>query len=507
MKEKKEKKDKKQKTESGNKQIVKIKEKKPSQEILKKVLRRTSYTIILILIIIAVCVGVNLLIEKLNISDIDLTQDKIYSLSESSKQIAKNVDKDVNIILVNISDAQSVVDFSNRYHKENEKIKVQEINDVNEYPELMSKYGLTTDTYEIIIQCGQREKILTTDDLYTVDYTTYEEKDLTEEAMTNAILDVTTETRPKIYFLTGHNNSVNAYMYSFKQKLSSEANEVEDLDLLTTGKVPEDCTVLAITTLDEDIKTIEKDAILKYIKKGGEIIVFSDANVSKIKMSNFQKVLDEYGVSISEGIMLEQDTSKMLSGIPSAIVVTVNQGTSITKNINMSTNACFINSGKINIKDSEALEKLGVEVETLATTTEKAFYRSNLSLTSQSKQKSDEEGMATVGALLTKKIDEDNTSKLIIYSNNMFITQMQIALNSQYYLYAYELYNNEDLALNSVSYLTNRENTIMIRKNTETTTYTVTEQQETIILTIIFIIPVVIIIVGIVVWCVRRRKK
>lgn len=73
-------------------------------------------------------------------------------------------------------------------------------------------------------------------------------------------------------------------------------------------------------------------------------------------MPNFQKVLDEYGISISEGILLEQDTSKMLSGSPSAILVTVSQGSSVTNKTNMNMKACFINAGKINFKDDEALE-------------------------------------------------------------------------------------------------------------------------------------------------------
>ena len=325
--------------------------------------------------------------------------------------------------------------------------------------------------------------------------------------MTNALIDVTTEVKPKIYFLAGHNDNLEYYMSSFKQSLAEEANEVENLDLLTTGEVPEDCSVLAITTLNGDIKEIEKDAIIKYIKSGGEIILFTDANVTNIKMPNFQKVLDQYGISISEGIMVEQDASRMLTGSPSAILVTVSAGSSITENINMDTNACFINSGKINFKDSEELEKLGVTVERLATTSDKAFYRTDLTIESTDKKDVDEEGSATVGALLTKTIDDKTTSRLIVYSNNMFITNVQISLNTQYYSYAYQLYNNEDLALNSISYLTGREDTIRIRKDTETTTYTVTEEQQVTILTIIFSVPVLVVIIGIIVWVVRRRKK
>ena len=501
-------KDKKAKIEKESKDIVKTKEKKSSNEVIKKWLSKTSLTIILIAIIIGAYVAINLLTEKANLSDIDLTKDKIFTLSETSKTIIHNINQDVEIILVKMDTySQSVVDFAYKYKKENDKIKITEVSNVTKYPELTAEYNLTENTYEIIVRSGKEEKIISTSDLYTYDYSTGEEKDLTEEAITNALLSVTTENKPKLYFVSGHNDNLEYYLTDFKKKLEDEANTVESLDLLTTAKVPDDCSALVITTLNDDLKTVERDAILKYIKAGGKIILFTDANVAKTNMPNFQKVLDEYGVSISEGIMIEQDTSKMLSGSPSAIIVTVNEGSSVTDKINMSMNACFINSGKINLADDERMEKLGVTSEILATTSDKAFYRSNLSISTTSKVSGDEEGKAVVGALLTKKIDDDKTSKLIVYSNNVFITNMQVAINSQYYIYAYEFYNNQDLALNSISYLTGREDTILIRKDTEVSTYTVTEKQQIIILTIIFAVPVLIVIAGIIIWQVRRRRK
>lgn len=501
-------KDKKAKIEKESKDIVKTKEKKSSNEVIKKWLSKTSLTIILIAIIIGAYVVINLLTEKANLSDIDLTKDKIFTLSETSKTIIHNIKQDVEIILVKMDTySQSVVDFAYKYKKENDKIKITEVSNVTKYPELTAEYNLTENTYEIIVRSGKEEKIISTSDLYTYDYSTGKEKDLTEEAITNALLSVTTENKPKLYFVSGHNDNLEYYLTDFKKSLEDEANTVESLDLLTTAKVPDDCSALVITTLNNDLKTVERDAILKYIKAGGKIILFTDANVAKTNMPNFQKVLDEYGVSISEGIMIEQDTSKMLSGSPSAIIVTVNEGSSVTDKINMSMNACFINSGKINLADDEKMEKLGVTSEILATTSDKAFYRSDLSISTTSKVSGDEEGKAVVGALLTKKIDDDKTSKLIVYSNNVFITNMQVAINSQYYIYAYELYNNQDLALNSISYLTGREDTILIRKDTEVSTYTVTEKQQIIILTIIFAVPVLIVIAGIIIWQVRRRRK
>ncbi len=496
------------KTEKENKasKDLIVKKEKPYKERKGKWLRQTSLTVLLILIIIAVCIGINLFVEEKNFADFDVTEDKIYSLSDMSVQIANSIDKDVEIIIINMT--ESVEDFANKYNSVNDKIKVEVIDDVTSRPDLTDEYGITADSSVVIVKCGDKDKTLTSYDLYTTDYTTYQTKDTTEEALTNAIIDVTTEEKPVIYNLTGHNKYSSDYLYYFSADLEEEAYQFEDLDLLTTGEVPEDCSVLMITTLAEDITEAERDAILSYIDKGGKIILFTDPNTTGNEMPNFQAVLDKYGVGISEGVMLEQDADKMLYGTASAILVTVSPYTSVTSDANMNMNACFMSPGRIDIADSEKLEELGVEVETLATTSENSFYRTDYSITSGSKTDDDEDAPnETVGALLKKKINDDTTSELIVYSNNIFITNLQIQLNTQYYSYALDFYNNEDLAMNSIAYLTDRDNMITIRKDTETTAYTVTQEQNTIILTIIFAIPIMIIIIGIIVWQVRRRKK
>ena len=114
-------KEKKVKKEDKKLDVIKVKEKKSSNEMLKKAVSRTSYLVIMLIIIIAAYIGINMLMEKLNMTDIDLTADKIYSLSDTSKQIARSIDQEVKIILVNMEDIQSVIDFSNRYSKENDK--------------------------------------------------------------------------------------------------------------------------------------------------------------------------------------------------------------------------------------------------------------------------------------------------------------------------------------------------------------------------------------------------
>lgn len=493
-----------------------VKKEKPFKDKKAKWLRQTSLTVLLIVIIVAVCIGINIAVEKVNITDFDFTQDKIYSLSDASKQIIQAVDKDVEIIILNQNlfnqmlgtNYNGIEDVSKKYNSVNKNITVEVIDDLTSRTDLIDEYGITADTPAVIVKCGEKGKLLSIYNLYTTDYTTGQLKNQSEEALTNAIIDVTTDKKPIIYNLTGHNKYSSDYLYYFSADLEAEAYEFEDLNLLTTGSVPEDCSVLMITTLAEDITEAERDAILDYINKGGKIILFSDPNSTGREMPNFQKVLDEYGVSISEGVMLESDSDKMLYGTPSAIIVTVSPYTSVTSATNMNINACFMTAGRVDIADSDKLEELGVQVETLATTGANSFYRTDYSIETASKTDADEDaGNATVGALLKKTINDETTSELIVYSNNIFITNLQIAISSQYFSYALDFYNNEDLATNSIAYLTDRDNMITIRKDVEQSTYTVSEQQNTIILSIIFAIPAVIVVIGIVVWIIRRRKK
>ena len=144
----------------------------------------------------------------------------------------------------------------------------------------------------------------------------------------------------------------------------------------------------------------------------------------------------------------------------------------------------------------------------MATVSDSAFYRTDLTSSSTSKISSDEDAAgSTIAAMLTKEIDENTSSKLIVFANTVFATNTQIQINAYYYTYAMEFYNNKDVLLNSISYLTEREETITIRKNLEAVNYDVTESQNRIVLSIIFGVPVLIIVLGIVVWVMRRRKK
>ena len=476
------------------------------QIIKNKWLRNMTLTLLLVGIIICVYLAINFAVEKAEIADIDLTKEKLYSISQQTEDKLRNLDTDITISIYNMYD--SVKELANQYTKLNSHIKIENVENLNSKTKWKTDYGVTETSRFIVITTQNREKMLQEYDLYTMDYSTYQQIDITEEAITNAILDVTTTVKPKIYFLTGHNMYSDDYFQYLKNAFIEEVNEVAQLNLLTAGKVPDDCNVLVITALKEDIKEMEKDRLIDYIKKGGEILLLLDPNLDNIKLANFQKVLDEYGVSVSNGLIIEGDSNKMVSGAPNFVISTINNSSSITKNMTMDLNVCLMNPGRLNIVSDDELRAKNLTVETLATVSDKAFYRTDLQSSSQSRISSDTDANgATVAAMITKQINENTMSKVIIYTNTAFATNMQIPVSQTYYTYALDFSNNKDVILNSISYLTEREDNITIRKNIEAVNYEVTETQNRIILAIIFTVPVFIIIAGIVIWVLRRRKK
>ncbi len=480
--------------------------KKIIEIIKKKWLRDTFYTVLLIAIIFAVYYLINFAVEKINAEDLDLTSDKIYSISDFTRTKLGNLDKEVEIDLLNMSQYEYIIDFSNKYTQVNSNIKIERVDDLTSRPDLTNQYGLQDTDSLIVIKSGERETTLAMNDLYTYDYTTRETIDLTEEAITNAIIEVTIEEKPKIYFLTGHNNYSDNYFSIIKDEITSEANEVDSLNILTAGSVPEDCDCLVITTLKEDLLEAEKDKILEYANNGGKILLLQNSNILGIETPNFNAILDLYGFTISNGIIMEQDPNKMVYGSPEFVISQVEDV--INENINMNMNICVIDAGKIIFKDNETLENLGVTYKTIARTSDSAFLRTNLKIESASKKSEDEDASnAIVGALVTRKLENDKEAQMIVFSNTVFATNQTINMYNSYVVYANDICNNNDAVINSISYLTQRTDTITIRKNADDVSYTVTEAQHKIIVAIIFIVPTLVIIAGIVVWQIRRRKK
>ena len=470
---------------------------------IKKWLIKGTTTFAIIMILISLFLLISTLMQKLDLKPIDLTPEKTYTLTKESIEKISKVEKNVNIYLIGYSEDDTATVLAKQYNKNNNKINVEAV-DITKRTDLSEKYGIdSTDSSGIIVDCGEKYKVLTSNDLYTYDINTYESIDITEEKLTSSILTVTSEKIPNVYFLTGYSDfSLTTGMSYFSQYLENEIIEVKELDLVAKKSVPDDCDTLVITTPNKDFIDIVSDAIIKYINKGGNILWLNSSYGTEKNMPNVNKVLETFGINpFNSGYIVETDIDKMLSGAPYMVLPDVQYSDSISK-INT---VLFAEPTKINIKDDDKLSQLKVEKENILTTSKSSYFRKDLTIKTSSKTESDIAGEFVVGAKLTKTIKDDLKSTLIIFGDNYFISDTTVSEGSKTPILL--AYDNKDLVLNSIAFLTDKKENISIRKTTDTVSYTATEKQDIIIRIVIFAVPCLIILMGIIVWYVRRRKK
>lgn len=486
--------------------------------IKKKWLISGTNTLLLIAILVAIVILINSAVQSLDLTPIDCTSNKEYTLTNESKDRVKNINSDVNIYFVGYEDSATQVNLAKQYNKANSKLNVEAI-DTNERTDIASKYNVTNDSKAIIIENGEKSKTLYSDDLYTYD-SSYQTIDLTEEKITSAILNVTSEKIANVYFLSGYSDYSLEYsggMYYLASYLKDEVLNYQTLDILVKGSIPEDCDTLVITTPKKDFDELTTNEITKYINNGGKILWLNASYSEQKDLPNVNKILALYGINPFEvGYVYETDNSRTALGYASCIVEDLGS-TDIAKKL---TDAVLLNATKINVNTDE-LTNLGVTEQAIISTSSTSYFRKNVSNTASGTD-GDEQGGFTVGGIFTKKIskgteeNEDETSEnnseenaitstLVIFGDNNFVSDIQITSQVNPMVF---LANNKDLMLNSIAYLTNNDEDITIRKDyTKSSDFTPTDGQKLTIVRIIFIVPIAIILLGFIVWQVRRRKK
>ena len=484
------------------------------ETIKKKWIKDSLLTTALVAILIAIFILVNLLFMNLDFAPWDFTEQRLYSLSDESKGQIASVQQNVTMYFFGYDEASTAITLAKQYHDANDKITIQII-DTSERPDLAAQYNVNTSRQLVAVQATERYKIIDSSEMYAYDSSSGQYMDVTEQKLTNAILDVTIAQKPQIYFLTGHGeysiDSSSGAMGTLATYIENDVNDVNSIDLLTSD-MPETCDVLVIANPTSDFTDLETEKIQNYINAGGKIVWMQDPYMfikdwtESTTYPNITKILSQFGISFSSGVVCEQSSSNMIAGTSDLIVpqMTYNQ---IVQDLYTDGMIALLDSGKINTVSDEELEKLGVTASPFLQSTETSFYREDINSDISQKLDSDEEGPFVTAEILTKKIDDDTESTLVAYSNALFATNYTVQIAGSYGT-PISIRQNKDIILNTIAYLSDREDTIRIRKDTGLVTFdAITEQENRIVLWIIFAIPVVIILAGIVVAIVRKRKK
>jgi len=261
-------------------------------------------TIIFIIIFFVILAIVYKLVANHNYR-VDLTANKVFSLSPQTVSVLKSLNKKVNV--ASFTESKSSYEQVRSQYVYYTKNLDWEIYDpyrenirAKRFGENISpgdSYVYVEDENHNIIK---KEKIEGTD----------------EENIVNALIKITRDVQKKVYFLIGHGEHKISDDYSmFKRLIEDEAYKVEELTLSRVEEVPTDCEVLVIAGLKMDLFNTEYDAIEKYLNNGGKLMVFLDTYLeNKMSSENVAKFLKKYGVDVGDDIVVDSNVIAAFGG-------------------------------------------------------------------------------------------------------------------------------------------------------------------------------------------------
>ncbi|MCD8133926.1 MAG: Gldg family protein [Clostridiales bacterium] len=460
-----------------------------------KKIKRGVFNSTFVLIGAVIVVVVNVLSYQLpeGVKNVDVTNQKLYTLTEDTYTVLEELDQDVTLYMLSSEeDADDIISKTlKRYAEASDYITVEYV-DPTVSPNFYSTYTDTTPTEDsVIVVSGDYSKVIDYYDIYeyTVDYSTYTQSISAydgEGQITSAISYVTSGDLQTVYMITGHGET--DLDSSFTDALEKLNLSVEDLTLLTEDAVPDDAAAVIINGPTSDFSEDDAQKIIDYLASGGKALITTSYEATG-DMTNFDSILAAYGMQVSQGVVMESDRSAYYQYpfylLPN--VVSADQ----TENVD----------GYVMIVDAQAVSNIDEESETLTftsllETSSSAYLKTNLdTMTTYEKEDGDEEGTFILGANVTDS--ETGADVTVITSVLTFNDTVDSYVSGQ----------NLSLFKGIVSDYSDSETSVSIDAKEYTYDYLSVSQSFVIVSAIILIVclPIVLIVLGILIWM-RRRK-
>ena len=345
----------------------------------------------------------------------------------------------------------------------------------------------------LIVEGSKGSVVISYDDIYQYDmnYSSYQYT-LTgydgEGQILSAISRVMMEEQPKLYLIMGHDEL--AFEESFLNMLEKENLAYENLNLNTVDEVPEDAQGIIINAPAGDYSEEDVDKILRYLEQGGNALiapVWTDS-----EMQGFARILDYYGVSLVDGLIIEEDREHYYQ-IPYWLFPEV-EDTDVTQRV--SGGAVFVPyaSGLMYEEDEDDL----LYTPFLMTSSD-AFSKQDIFDGEDYSRSTDAvDGPFVIGLSIEKAVGEGTVSKAAIVSSEQIFTSAADKVVPGY---------NMKLFGSIVSSLAERESSVSVPvKYFDIGYLTFTARTVYVVgFVSIIVLPLGCLLIGLVIWLRRRR--
>ena len=440
--------------------------------------RYGSNAVLLSMATIGIVVLVNYLANRYY-ARFDVTAGNLHSLSPQSIQILKGLEREIEIVGV-YPGGQGQEDFErwlDEYRAHTDRISYQTLDPIRQ-PGEADRLGWNVYGGGLIVRAGERRQLVRTPD---------------EQDITSALLKVSQDTVPVVYFLTGHGEplpqgSENGDYGQMGVLLGDNNYDVRTVNLVVSDTVPSDAALVVLAGPETPLLAEERTALRSYLQSGGKALVMLDPGVE----SGIDDVLAPWAVRVENKLAV--DLQRNLGGDAVTPVIDRYAFSQITKDLPMLALplACPIVG-----PEGTSPGAVG-SYQALAQTSAQSWADTDVEGTEENPagELAYEEGTDLAGPLTLLATVEEGETRIVLVGDSDFVTNgvLQQIPNGQY------------LLLNAVNWLAEEEDLIAIgpKTNVPHTIQMNLIQEGTVCFGSLILIPGVILVAGIVVWLRRR---
>jgi ABC-type uncharacterized transport system involved in gliding motility auxiliary subunit len=414
----------------------------------------------------------------------DLTSEKLYTLSDQTRNIVKGLKQDVTVVRFDKNANSGFTDLMSEYKNLSPHFKFQNV-DPQQKPEVAQDYG-ATHVGDVVVASGAKKEHVEAGP---------RGGDLGEEDVTGAILKVTSDKVKTVCFATGHgeksitDDSQDGYN-QVDAGLKKENYATKTVNLITENSIPPDCSVLVIAGPKQPYYPQETAMIGKYLDAGGEAFIMEDPSTDP----KLDDIFQSWNIAAGNNEVVDASGMGRLFGGGPIIPLVADFGASpITKGFQGSV-TFFPLARTVSLADKAKSIPQAVE---LLKTSARSFTIPGLK--SGQKEiaydpKTDTLGPLSLGVAANRKVD-DNSARLVVIGNSQFAANPWIGQQ-----------RNGDLFFNTIDWLAQDESLISIRPKTAANRrVTLSEGQATALkwLDLVFL-PGLVIFSGAYIWWKRR---
>ena len=345
--------------------------------------RNGSFSVILVAVALVIVVLINLIVGQLPASarSIDISDTKIYQISDTTKDLLSSLNSDVDVIVVAEDNSvdQRIVRFLDRYN-DYEHVNVS-YQDPVLHPNVLTDYGVDTNTIVVKDETTGKSATVAISDMITYDqYYSYYYGQQVEDTfdgeglLTSAINTVARDSGHEILLLQGHGES--DLSDSVNDMLSKSNLTTSTVNLLTDNGIPEGAELLVVNNPTSDLAADELSEIRTYLAGGGSLFLIR--GVTDSDLPNFDALMEEYGLTMVNSYIGDYTNYYQQSRSPYNFFPTIVSNTS-----NVDTGSTILVSAAGGMTVSEDKDA-AVTVTQLLTTSDSGFRQDQAATLQQS---------------------------------------------------------------------------------------------------------------------------